>query len=356
MTPTTEQKRPSYLHIEGDIPADLDDGTFISLTRKRPLKIYSLGFQPARSIPEIARWFLHKYASLPFTVLEPFAGAGTTIIEGLKYGASVYWLDYHPLSRLICRVKTTQFSPAEVLEESSNILRAAASQKSAPETVNFVNKDFWFQKPVQEGLETLREHILKSKATTRPMLWLALASTVRKTSNSNDGMLLAARRSHIEKIPKRSRSDVFRYFQLYVDGAVAAIVEWNHFMSGSIKNAKELPLQDARTLEGDWTCDAVITSPPYINAMDYVWASKFELHWLGMVQSDEDRLNLYSREIGTERIPREECKQLGRTGNRRLDRLIEDVYTGRKYKASRGQNELRARVVHKYFTDMREHL
>lgn len=349
LTPT------SYTHVIGDIPLNLAEGTFISVDRKPPLKIYSLGFQPAKSIPEISRWFLQKYASLPFTVIDPFAGAGTTIVESLIFGASVYWLDYHPLSRLICRVKTTEFLLAEICEEASKVLNRVTSQKNAPTTVKFANKDFWFQKPVQESLEILREHILQAEPTLQPIFWLAFASTVRKTSDMNDGMLLAARRSHFEEIPKRSRSDVFRYFKIYLDKTIDAIAEWNNILITSRGKSEELLLLDARNLLGEWQGDAIVTSPPYINAIDYVWASKFELHWLGMVESDRARLNLYSREIGTERISREESKELGRTGNNRLDRLIEEIYSGKKYKASRGQNELRARVVYKYFTDMKNH-
>ncbi|WP_094675218.1 hypothetical protein [Hydrocoleum sp. CS-953] len=78
-----EQKQNLYLHIDGDIPEDLKKGTLISLQRSTPMKIYNLGFQPAKSIPEIPRWFLQKYASLPFKILEPFAGAGTTIADDL---------------------------------------------------------------------------------------------------------------------------------------------------------------------------------------------------------------------------------------------------------------------------------
>jgi hypothetical protein len=74
-----------------------------------------------------------------------------------------------------------------------------------------------------------------------------------------------------------------------------------------------------------------------------------------MVNSDEDRLNLYSKEIGTERIPRNECKELGRTGNELLDNLIADIYSGKKYQASKGQNQLRSRVVYQYFLDMKDH-
>ena len=131
--------------------------------------------------------------------------------------------------------------------------------------------------------------------------------------------------------------------------------EWNNFANLSNGNAEELPTQDARKLDGDWNCDAVITSPPYINAMDYVWASKFELHWLGLIKNDKDRLNLYSKEIGTERIPKKDCIKLGKKGNPFLDQLIEDIYTAKYYKASKGQNELRSRVVYQYFLDMEKH-
>ncbi|WP_293061930.1 DNA methylase [Okeania sp. SIO2B3] len=350
-----EPKPNLYLHIDGDIPEDLNKGTLISLQRSTPMKIYNLGFQPAKSIPEIPRWFLQKYASFPFKILEPFAGGGTTIIESIKCGISIDWLDYHPLSRLICQVKTSIFSVTEVEEEITKILQSAYSHQKSPETIDFANKDFWFQQGVQEGLEILRYYILKSPKTIQPIMWLAFASTVRKTSNMNDGMILAARRSHIKEIPKLSRSDVFKYFQIYGNKTIDAVIEWQPLIETNIHLVKQLALADARTISGDIKYNAVVSSPPYINAIDYVWASKFELHWLGMVKSNQERLNLYSQEIGTERIPKQECKELSKTGYQLLDKLIEDIYLGKKYQASTGQNQLRARVVYKYFMDMQEH-
>jgi len=352
MTNTVQTK---YLHVEGEIPVDIPKGSFISIQRKTPLKIYSLGFKPAKSIPEIPRWFLYKYARKELTVLEPFAGSGTTIIEAIKNQLSVYWLDYHPLSQLNCQVKTNLWQSEQIVAEKERILKNSFWQQDAPETINFTNRDFWFQKPVREGLEILKQQFLKSPPNTQKLLWLAYASTVRKTSNMNDGMLLAARRSKFEEIPQRSREDTFNYFEFYLDKAVEAIREWNHFLSKYMGRIEELFPADARRVSGDWKCDAILTSPPYINAIDYVWAAKFELHWLGMVKSDRDRLNLYSNEIGTERIAKQEWKELGRTGYQNLDRLIEDIYLAKKYRASQGQNQLRARVVYQYFVDMKSH-
>ena len=73
------------------------------------------------------------------------------------------------------------------------------------------------------------------------------------------------------------------------------------------------------------------------------------------MKSNQDRLDLYSKEIGTERISSSDYKQLGETGYHDLDHLITEIFTGEKYQASKGQNQLRARVVYKYFMDMKQH-
>jgi hypothetical protein len=57
------QRSIPYMQAEGEIPLTLPEGTFLSLTRKPPLKIYTLGFQPAKSIPEIPFWFLRQHGS-----------------------------------------------------------------------------------------------------------------------------------------------------------------------------------------------------------------------------------------------------------------------------------------------------
>ncbi len=346
---------PAYRHAEGEIPAGLAPGTLLSLKRATPLKIYGLGFQPARTIPEIPRWFARHYLAPPCAVLDPFAGAGTSIIEGLRAGAAVGWLDYHPLSRLICRVKTTPTEPEHLRAAAGALLQQAAQCRHAPQTVRFARKDFWFQPPVQEALELLRAGIAAADAAVQPALWLAFAATVRKTSNMNDGMLLAARRAHVAAIPQRSRADVWHAFRTYAERAAAALAEWQPLLRGAGAAAHELPLDDARALAGAGPYDAIVTSPPYINAIDYVWAAKFELHWLGLVPDDAARLALSAREIGTERIPHAAYNELGRTGHAQLDALIEEMYHGTRYRATRRQNRLRARVVYQYFCDMRQH-
>lgn len=343
-----------YIPVTDRIPIDLADGAFISIERGIPLKVYSLGFQPAKTIPEIPNWFIQKYTTRGEVIFDPFAGSGTSLIEALKLNRKVIWLDYHPLSQLICQVKTTRFSLKQTVEEYASITQDLELAKVPSSRVNFSNKDFWFQKPVQDGLEILKERIYLSREIYRPVFWLAFASTLRKCSDMNDGMILAARRSRVQDIPRRTKSDVFKYFNFYFEKIVEALAEW-YRLDWDEYRVKQAESTDARRLEGDWSCDAIVTSPPYVNAIDYVWASKFELHWLDLVKNDKDRLDLYSREIGTERISSSEYKLIGKTGFEQIDRLIEDIFYGRNYRASKGQNELRARVVYQYFIDMKQH-
>jgi hypothetical protein len=348
-------EKSEYLFYQGDIPLDLKTGSTIALNRELPLKIYSLGFQPAKSLPEISRWFLNKYINESAQILEPFAGSGTTIIESIKYNTFIDWLDYNPLSQLICQVKTTLFDLLESLKQGRNILQKSQQQKIASQTINFKNKDFWFQKEVQEALEILRENILESSLDLQPIFWLVFSLTVRKSSDMNEGMILAAKRSHIKEIPEKQRDDVFHYFKYYLDKTIESLAEWQPFLEKYISKIAQIKSQLAQNIISNKKYDAVITSPPYINAIDYIWACKFELHWLGMVKNDQDRLNLYSQEIGTERITKKQIKELKKTGNKRLDSLIEDIYLGKKYQASQGQNQLRATVTYQYFMDMKKH-
>lgn len=354
ITSNVDKSAIPYLHIEDNIPLDLPNGSFISLERNTPLKVYSLGFQPAKTIPEIPAWFLQKYTSEKSVILEPFAGSGTSIIEALKIGRKVIWSDNNPLSQLICKVKTTRLPLIDILTTSHQIITAANIEQTVINTVNFSNKDFWFQQEVQAGLEIIKNQIFLVNPNYQPVLLLALASTVRKCSDMNDGMILAAKRSNVKEIPQRSRTDVCKYFQFYIDKIIDALSEWYKY-NWDIDDSREVPSKDARNLDGDWLCDSVVTSPPYINAIDYIWASKFELHWLDLVKNNQDRLNLSSQEIGTERIASSEYKELGQTGNNILDQLIAEIFYGEKYKASKGQNQLRARVVYKYFMDMQQH-
>jgi hypothetical protein len=88
-----------------------------------------------------------------------------------------------------------------------------------------------------------------------------------------------------------------------------------------------------------------ITSPPYINAFDYVRSLKLENYWLGLVD-DASMLNLRKGSVGTESLSQSD-----------IDATIHypSLLTS-TLDAIRPLDKKRALVVNKYFQDMRLNL
>lgn len=346
-----------YRECKGMIPVDIKDNEYVSIERDAPLKMYGVGFQPAKCIPEIPEWFFRKYIARgkDKKILEPFAGSGTTILEALKNDNSIYWIDNNPLSRLICECKSVGVDTNSIELCLQKLLDNARKYGDVNVTMVFANIDLWFQKPVQEALTIIKIFIDEiSDETLKNVFNLILSVTVRKMSEMEDSMILAARRTNNRECVEYKRTDVYDNFEYNAKRVISAYEEWNPIV-GTERKSFSIGTNDARNIDKKDFFDAIVTSPPYINAMDYIWACKFELHWLELVSDDKNRLEVSSEEIGTERIPAKIYKELAVTEDTELNRILKDIYTGKEYKASKGQNELRSRVTYQYFEDMKKH-
>jgi DNA modification methylase len=102
--------------------------------------------------------------------------------------------------------------------------------------------------------------------------------------------------------------------------------------------------KDARTIElPDESVDLAVTSPPYLNAVDYPRAHQLELYWLGLWKGKlGDLKKIY---IGTEQVTAKDYSEIRKYGNSRLDELLERIYA---------IDPKRSFVVYKYFIEMRE--
>lgn len=345
-----------YRICKGHIPIDIGNNELVSVERNAPLKMYGLGFQAAKCIPEIPEWFINKYSrrGIDYKILDPFAGSGTTIIEALKNNNTVFWADNNPLSRLICRCKSVIIEPEVLSDQLDDMTPLFSIDSEVNVEIVFANRDLWFQKPVQEALTIIKSLIKEiNNEDVQNAFLLAFSITVRKMSEMEDSMILAARRSNNREIIQYSRKDVYDNFVFNMNRVIEAYDEWKKIIKKP--HSFDLETNDARVITKNNYFDAIVTSPPYINAMDYIWATKFELHWLDMVEDDKERLAISDKEIGTERIKAKEYKELAVSEDERLNRILSDIYFGKKYKATKGQNEMRSRVVYRYFNDMDTH-
>ena len=267
---------------------------------------------PARMAPSLV---LDKLALIDANsrVLDPMTGSGVVLRQAVDLGHEAIGFDLDPLAVLMSQVWTTSVSD-QCLEKWSKWVNAEARaidpssveldwMDSDSETNAFVI--YWFAESQRSDLRRIAYVLNKfsfgdnaEDAGALNLLRLALsriiitkepcASLARDTSHS---------RPH--KVCKTSNFEIFPAFERSVRFLRTRLTDHPPKADAKVK------LGDARRLDtvDNETIDIVITSPPYLNAIDYLRGHRLALVWLG--HSLGELRKIRSGSIGAERGPDE---------------------------------------------------
>ena len=266
---------------------------------------------PARMAPELA---LEKLQDLRQSglVLDPMTGSGTVLRQATDLGHRAIGFDMDPLAVLMTRVWTTSVDEklVDTLAEriTKRISEVHSEEVSLPwmdddvETSNFV--DFWFADPQKGDLRRIafaldelgREAIGPEEHVAIDLLRIALS---RLIITKDKGASLARDVSHSRphKVADQNNFDVFPMFARSIKAVQKRLRE------APPSGGADINLGDARDLSSveDSSIDAVLTSPPYLNAIDYMRGHRLSLIWLGHRIGDLRAIR--SSSIGAERAP-----------------------------------------------------
>lgn len=94
------------------VPADLETRLLTSLHSTHPVIGLTHNFYryPARMSPELAGEIIHHFTRPGDTVVDPFMGGGTTIVEAVAAGRCAIGVDLNPLATFVAEAKTTPLS------------------------------------------------------------------------------------------------------------------------------------------------------------------------------------------------------------------------------------------------------
>ncbi|HXI05427.1 MAG TPA: hypothetical protein VNJ49_03710 [Bradyrhizobium sp.] len=243
---------------------------------------------PARMAPGIALDILASEPE-PIRVLDPMMGSGTVLAVARARGHTAFGIDIDPLAVLLARVWTTSVDVAGVERKARDVLERAEARLSNCkladayprwadlETRSFVR--YWFDGHTRRQLTCLATAIRSVRdARIRDTLWCAFSRLIiTKQAGASLAMDLSHSRPH--KAFSRAPIDPFDKFPSAVKQVLKNCIGRDQRDRGPAAKAK---LGDARKLPlQDGTIDLVLTSPPYLNAIDYMRCSKFSLVWMG---------------------------------------------------------------------------
>ena len=234
------------------------------------------------------------------------AGSGTVLRLAAEQGHNALGFDLDPLAVLMSRVWTTKLDAEVLVTEGDELVKAAealhAREVRLPwidgheETRAFVR--FWFGKEQRSPLRRLSYLLNKQEGSVANALRVALS---RLVVTKDKGASLAADVSHSR--PHRVLADGGNDFAVYLMFKRAVRTVASRLVGERLRADVEVREGDARRLEGvpDQSISAVITSPPYLNAIDYMRGHRMALVWLGH-QINALR-TVRSVSIGAERAP-----------------------------------------------------
>ena len=255
---------------------------------------------PARMAPEIALDCIPEVEPAQGQrVLDPMCGSGTVLSVAAQRGHHATGVDLDPLAILMTRVAISPINVSrcnDILEQLVDGARADRTLElpwQDEETRQFA--EYWFAHQQRRDLARLSRSIVQvPEGSLRDLAQIALSRTIITKAPKAS---LAADTSHSRPHRVRSTSDfdvIAGFSRAFVD--LVRLLEDKRLMGSA-----EVYLGDCRTLEqiASRSVDMVVTSPPYLNAIDYMRAHKFALIWLGYSIPELRAIRLAS--IGAER-------------------------------------------------------
>lgn len=283
---------------------------------------------PAKFHPPVVAELLSRYTQSGDIVLDPFVGSGTLLVEAALQGRQGYGVDVDPLAIFVAQAKSRLYDVESARAAISTLLREALtfdrgaeayqelmrsdiSDAELEETIDveqlkipsIPNLRHWFRSYVIVDLARIRKIIaeIPADARTKLLLTVIFASIIRNSSNADpvpvSGLEYTA---HMRRRDAAGREvNPHALLKQTASKAMKAVEDWQAALPRSAVEPQAYRAS-ALSLPGELpsSIDAVITSPPYHNAVDYYRRHQLEMFWLGMTNSQQERLSLLPNYIG----------------------------------------------------------
>lgn len=319
---------------------------------------------PAKLICHIPYFFLNSDYCCPKqgSVLDPFCGSGTVLLEAILSGRNAYGADANPLARKISRVKTTILNDTYLYQVLDELLLDISEDKGV--TTACDNESlFWFPRKTIITIKKIIDAIHRLKNPQIQEFFEICISSILKKISYADPRISVPVRVNVDKFPpgSRLRENAIKHIEditsldvlnLFTSVCKSNIDRISTLCDVCIGTSAIICSEDARKLTfsigkdkliADESIDLILTSPPYAGAQKYIRASSLNLRWLRIADNQGIR-SLKSQNIGREDYRKSEIS-IPQTGIQDADALLGVLFTEGKYE--------RAHIVANYLNEMK---
>jgi DNA modification methylase len=231
----------------------------------------------------MARTLILRFSAPNDVIFEPFVGSGAVALESLIAGRGVICCDTNPYAVVLTRAKL--FPPrslSEALRSAEYCLKIARNELTE---VNPDDIPRWVQ--VFFHPRTLKEIVAITRVLKRRRQYFLLACLLGILHHQRPGFLSypashAVPYLRTKKFPKSSFPELYKYRPVRPRLIRKITRAYRRFPEIDESLLRKCDLKDVTRIKlSENSIDAVITSPPYMNALDYVRDNRLRLWFLG---------------------------------------------------------------------------
>lgn len=311
---------------------------------------YIQGFSSA-FVQSILEQYKNDYDS-PI-ILDPFAGCGTVLTQSKLNGYVSIGTELNPLIQFIADTKINSWDvdPKALM---TMFLTIPKDLKSPAPT--FLKSENHFNESVLKNLEFLKGGIdtiptkTKSQAKIKNLLLLAFASILINCSNLKRTPCLG-----YWKDKQVTDNAPWALMNQKINDICNDLIVLQSKYKKNIRVESNVFLANAMEYKHEHFFDLVITSPPYMNGLDYVMNYKIEMGWLGFTKESKDAKKVKDSLVVCDNVSKGLIRKFSQTNSKYTNKWIESIKANIAKHIERRGNYRRSdmpHIVHKYFDDM----
>lgn len=255
---------------------------------------------PAKFIPQIVRYAINTYTKEGDWIVDPFAGSGTVGVEAYLCKRNAILFDLNLLLNHIMPLKVYD-SKERLAEADLHKLLEGMRESKHRFIPTWSNVAYWYAPEMLDVLSQYWGFIHNTDNTVySTVIKAALLKASKRFSYTEDRTPKLARSkrklSAIEELLKENWRE--QLDAMVHSLSLKTLRSLNDFVVYTQQNCFEHSGQvefhggvDSSYVAVPRACDALITSPPYLQAQEYIRSTKMELFWLGHTEEEVQALS-----------------------------------------------------------------